>query len=260
MSEHVMAALVVVLAWWASTGVVLRLVWMAPRTRPVSVGALSILGLLGLYVMHRTAHLTTELGAYVAFGGALAAWAWHELVFLLGWITGPRREACPPEARGLRRFRYATATLIHHEVVLAATFALVVALTWRAPNQVASLTFGVLWVMRLSAKFNVYFGVRNLTEEFVPPHLRYLTSYFTRAAMNPLMPVSLLAGTAGVAVLAHNALAPAADGFGVTGYTLVATILTLAVVEHLCLVLPLPDAWLWRWVVKDLRQEARQDV
>ena len=64
----------------------------------------------------------------------------------------------------------------------------------------------------------------------------------------------------GVAVLAHNALAPAADGFGVTGYTLVATILTLAVVEHLCLVLPLPDAWLWRWVVKDLRQEARQDV
>jgi len=260
MSDHVTAALVVVLAWWASTGVVLRLVWMAPRTRPVSVGILSLLGAAALVVVHQTASTATASGAYLAFAGALAIWAWHELVFLLGWITGPRRGPCPPGVKGWRRFRYATEVLIHHELALFASLVLVVAATWGAVNQVATYTFGVLWVMRLSAKLNVFFGVRNLTQEFVPPHLRYLTSYFVRAPFNPLMPASLLLGAAGVAWLAAPALASGAGVFIVTGHTLVATILTLAVVEHLCLVLPLPDAWLWRWVVKDLRREARQDV
>ena len=39
-----------------------------------------------------------------------------------------------------------------------------VALTWGGANQVGTWTFLVLWVMRLSAKLNVFLGVPNLTE------------------------------------------------------------------------------------------------
>ena len=35
--------------------------------------------------------------------------------------------------------------------------------------------------MRQSAKLNVFLGVRNLSEEFLPQHLHYLQSYFTRS-------------------------------------------------------------------------------
>jgi putative photosynthetic complex assembly protein 2 len=44
----------------------------------------------------------------------------------------------------------------------------------RQPNQVGTGTFAVLWVMRISAKLNLFLGVRNLSEELLPPHLAYL--------------------------------------------------------------------------------------
>ena len=48
------------------------------------------------------------------------------------------------------------------------------ALTRDGANQVGLWTFVILWAMRQSAKLNVFLGVRNLSEEFLPEHLRYL--------------------------------------------------------------------------------------
>ncbi|MEM1029573.1 MAG: putative photosynthetic complex assembly protein PuhE [Myxococcota bacterium] len=270
MSDRVMAAMVVVLAWWASTGVVLRLVWLPRRTHIASVIVMTALAGGGGVAVYETLGVTTAEAAYTAFGGALALWAWHELVFLLGWVTGPHRTPWAPGGTGWRRFVQATSVLIHHEVALAVTFLALAAPSVGAANRVAAWTFGVLWVMRLSAKFNVFLGVRNVSVEFVLPHLRYLTTYFRRAPMNALMPVSLLVGGGMVVALGAHALGwragsmvgqpGAGAAFGVTAHTLIATILVLALVEHLCLVLPLPDAMLWRWLLRDLRREARSDV
>jgi putative photosynthetic complex assembly protein 2 len=143
--------------------------------------------------------------------------------------------------------------VIHHEVVLALTMLAVAGLTWAAPNQVGTQTFMVLWVMRLSAKLNVFLGVRNLTEQFVPEHLRYLRTYFRRAPMNPLMPFSVLTASVVVFRLAVAAWVPDALAFEVVGRTLVATILALAVLEHVFLALPVPDAVLWRWATQTKR-------
>jgi putative photosynthetic complex assembly protein 2 len=189
----------------------------------------------------------------VGFASALAVWGWHELTFLLGMVTGPRKTDCPPEARGWTRFACATLVVIHHEVALAATVLALAALTWGAPNQVGTQTFLVLWVMRLSAKLNVFLGVRNLTEQFVPEHLRYLRTYFRRARMNPLMPLSILAASFVVYRLAAAACSPDALAFEAVGHALVATILALAVLEHAFLALPLPDAVLWRWAIQTKR-------
>jgi hypothetical protein len=38
-----------------------------------------------------------------------------------------------------------------------------------------------------------------------------------------------------------------ADGFAATSLCLVAGLLTLAVIEHLFMVAPIPTSWLWKW-------------
>ena len=40
----------------------------------------------------------------------------------------------------------------------------------------------------MSAKLNVFLGVPNLNEEFLPEHLRYLQSFFTAQADEPAVP------------------------------------------------------------------------
>ena len=174
-------------------------------------------------------------------------WGWHEMGFLMGFVAGPNRLPCPPGASGWTRLRLATATVIHHELAIAATALLLFALTWRQANQSAPLTFLLLFALRLSAKFNLYLGVPNLSDEVFPAHLAYLKSYFRTRAFNPLLPVSLLAAAA-LAWWAWEAAeaAPAQSGAAVTA-TLLAGLAALGLVEHLFLVLPLRDAKMWHW-------------
>lgn len=247
MLDPLWAVLFVLLAWWLSTGVILLLDGLPQATFRLSLGGVGVLALAGLYGLAHSSRIDSRAGAYLGFCSALAVWAWHELAFLLGVITGPRKAPCPPAARGLVRFRFATAALLYHELALLVTLLAVLALTRGAPNQVGAHCFVVLWVMRISAKLNVFLGVRNLATEFIPAHLGYLLSYFRKARMNPLMPVSLLLSGA---VLLYLIRTPAAAGADAVGRTLVATLLGLAVLEHVFLVLPLPDALLWRWALR----------
>ena len=143
----------------------------------------------------------------------------------------------------------AVQTILWHELALIAMGLLIAALTWRGVNQVAALTFALLWIMRLSAKLNLFLGVRNHGEEFLPPHLGYLGSYFRHRRMNPLLPVSLIAGSGVAALLISAALQTESAGLR-TGSLLLASLLVLALVEHLLMVLPLSPAALWRWALR----------
>jgi putative photosynthetic complex assembly protein 2 len=252
MDRRALAALFVVAVWWLSTGVVLGTVWLRRSTFRVSIAVFTVAGAVALAGVFLSSRSATVGGAYAAFTCAVVAWGWHEVTFLLGVVTGPRREACPPGITSWSRFRYATLAVIHHELALAGTLLLVVALTYGQPNQVATQTFLVLWAMRLSAKLNVYLGVPNLSEEFVPEHLRYLTTYFRRARMNVLMPFSVLGSTAVLLWLAAD-LSRSPSAFYVVGRMLVLSILALGVLEHLFLALPVPDALLWRWAMRKKR-------
>ena len=258
MNDCGVAALVVLASWWLSTSLVLAVVWLGPATFRRSVMAFSVLALGGLGGLYASSEGDSTTAAYVAFGSALTVWSWHEVTFLLGVVSGPRKTECPPDAAGWRRFLYATETVIHHELALLATMLVVVALTWGRPTQVGTWTFFVLWVMRLSAKLNVFLGVRNLTEEFVPPHLRYLQTYFRRARMNALMPISLLGSAyfVGRLILGARAAPPSLA----VGSTLVATLLALAAIEHVFLTLPVPDAVLWRWAIRNKRSDGERSL
>jgi putative photosynthetic complex assembly protein 2 len=178
------------------------------------------------------------------------------MAFLMGFVTGPRKQGCPAGCSGWRHFGHAAETLLHHELAIAASAVAVVLLTWNAPNQLGAWTFLALWGMRLSTKLNVFLGVPNLSEEFLPEHLQYLKHFFTKKPMNPLFPVSITLATL-VTVLAVQRAAAATGPFEATAFTFLATLLALAVIEHWFLVLPLPSATLWSW---GLRSRAPRDA
>ena len=231
--------------WFVGTGVV---VWLDSRPRSTFRASYRVAGAVAIFAcitIWATRQDAGEAGAYVAFAAAILVWGWHEVGFLMGFISGPRRVACPPDARGWTRFRLATATVIHHELALAAQLGLLVALTWGAPNQAAPLTFALLFGARLSAKLNLFWGVPNLSDEVFPAHLAYLKSYFGRHAINPLLPLSVVAGSV-VAYAAWAAAAASTGGAAITA-SLIAALAVLGVVEHLFLVLPLRDGAMWRW-------------
>lgn len=245
--RHGWPALYTLLLWWFSTGAILYLNGLPRETHKWTMGAATVVlgvSLLGVAV---SASDTRVTGAYLAFTASLMVWGWQELGFLLGYVTGPRRLACPPEAKGWHRVRHAVMAILYHELALIALGTAITVLTWQQPNQLALWTFGVLWLMRLSAKLNVFLGVRNLNEQFLPDHLKYMHSYFRQRPSNALFPVSVIAVTALAAAAWHNAVAMSFAAFEATACSFVAMLLSLALLEHWFMVLPLPSEKLWDW-------------
>ena len=254
--QAALAIVYVVFLWWFATGVILYLDGLPARTYRWSIlGATGFLA-AGLLMLAATSGGASAASAYLAFTGAMMVWGWNELLFLTGMVTGPRRTACPRGAAGWPRARYASESIIYHELLLAASGLCIALVTSGGANRLGLATFAVLWIMRLSTKLNVFLGVPNLSEEFLPPHLKYLASYFARKPMNLLFPVSIsLASLALVRVL-DLALAAEADPFASVSATLIAVLMALAILEHWFLVLPLASGNLWKWGLRSHERTA----
>jgi putative photosynthetic complex assembly protein 2 len=232
-------------AWWLSTVVLIYRAGLPKSSFAATLAGTSAVMLFGACVLFVSRDTVSAAGAYVAFLGALAVWGWHEVSYLFGFISGPRPEPCPPNCRGWRRFVLGVKTCVYHELAIVATVVAMAAMLWNSPNRVGLWAFVILWLMRWSAKLNIFLGVRNLHEEFWPEHLHYLKSFVRRRAMNELFPVSIILASAGLAVLIFIAIAAADDVARRTGATLLATLLALATLEHCLLVLRISDDSLW---------------
>jgi putative photosynthetic complex assembly protein 2 len=241
---------VAVFVWWFSTGIVLLLDGLPRKTFGRSMGAASLIGVAALVCLSRTSQHATVAGAYAAFLCALLVWAWVELSFLTGWITGPNKQASRTGSGAWSRFTQAVSAIAWHEAVIAALGVIVIGLTWNEPNPVGGWTFLVLWVMRTSAKLNLFLGVRNLSKEFLPPHLAYLGSHFRQRRMNLLFPLVVTAATVVAALVMQAALQADVPAHRMVSLMLVAALLALAILEHWFMVLPIPSSWLWRWAMR----------
>jgi putative photosynthetic complex assembly protein 2 len=236
-------------AWFLSTGAILWLDRRPRATWAISLHFVSLLAIAGGATAVLVGDVEAPWAHYAGFVGALVLWGWHEMTFLMGYITGPRRTPMPVGARGWARFRAATETVIHHEVAIVLTLVLLAAATWGEANQTAMWTFAALTALRLSAKFNIFLGVPGLNPEMLPAHLGYLVSYFRTRPGNPLLPVSLgLALAATIWLSIQGLAAPSASGLR-TGFLLVATLSALGLIEHVFLMVPWREAALWRWAM-----------
>jgi putative photosynthetic complex assembly protein 2 len=232
--------------WWLSTLLMMRRSLSAGPRCGVTLAAMTAVAVIGSIALIVSSESATPAGAYLAFLGGLSLWAWHEMSYFLGFVTGPRPHACPPGASLGRRFLYGVQASLWHELAVVATALVLLWLTAGEPNRIGAWTFVLLWIMRWSAKLNIFLGVRNLHQEFWPDHLSYLGSYVGSRAANALFPLSMLAAASGVAWLLGHALSPLGGAFERTGGLLLATLLFLAALEHLFLVVRVPDGMLWR--------------
>lgn len=246
MAEYLVPALFTIFLWWFCTGVIFVLDGLPSRTfRWSMAGATLLLGAAfgGVWI---SADDTSLWGAYIAFCSALLVWGWQEIAFLTGTVTGPYRKPCPEGLSGYPRFALAVRALLHHEIAILLLAAGIAALTWGAANQLALWTFLLLWAARTSTKLNIFLGVRNFAESFLPAHLSYMTSFFRRRAMNLLFPLSVTVSTIGTLLLFQGAFA-AEDPFVAASLTLLGTLAALALLEHWFLMLPIPFEALWSW-------------
>src|SRR5271165_5089388 len=217
-SVYALPVLFTLFVWWFSTGIILIVGGMPKRTFRWSMLIATLVLFGSLYGLAATRNDTSIAGAYTAFTCAVLVWAWQETGFLLGFVTGPRQVPCPIGARGWRRAGLALQTILYNELAVVALACAVLALTWGGTNLVGTGTFMILWAMRQSAKLNLFLGVRNLSEEFLPPHLRYLETYFSRKPLNVLLPVSLLASTTLTWIVWKRAVTAGPDAVAATGY------------------------------------------
>lgn len=246
------AVLIAMFSWWFSTGIILLAVRRADIGRSMTHGKLVAfymplfaLGLAGLVV---SAGALTVTSVYVAFLSVLLIWGWIELAFLTGIVTGPERRPCPPGLVGWARFTRAWHALSHHEMLLLCGLLIVTVVTTGSDNTFGFWTYIILFTARISAKLNLFFGVPRINTEFMPKPLQHLKSYFrqgnvTAAFFLGVTFLSLTAACFGERMIAAETAA------SMVGFALLTALATLAALEHWVMVIPLPDAKLWRWML-----------
>ncbi len=252
------AALVALFAWWFSTGAILVVVRRADRAGPRAGRDATLLALpllaLGIWGFAASQAVETPAAAYAAFFSALAIWGWIELAFLTGQITGPNTYACPDRLPEWERFIRAWGTVAYHEMLLTGTLVALWLFAYEAANTTGLWTFTVLYAARISAKLNLYLGVPRINTEFIPSALRHLPSHFRISRLNWMFPFSITALSFATACWLER-LAVAETSAQVTGFALLTAITALALLEHWLMVLPLPDAKLWRWMLPAPKHE-----
>lgn len=252
MTAPLLAALAALVIWWVSTGVILVAVRLA-EGRGARAGRRATLAALPLMGLGAWGYLASLDGsgpgaAYATFGSVLLIWGWIELAFLTGTITGPVTSPLPPGKPEAERFIRAWGTVAYHEMMLTAALIFVLLTGWGAANTFGLWSFVILYFARISAKLNLYLGVPHANTEFLPRQLAHLASHFRVRRMNALFPVSVTALTFALGCWLERLVAATAPAEQ-TGYALLAALTALAILEHWLLVLPLPDAKLWRWML-----------
>ncbi len=250
MSDYAPPIIFAALAWWLSTGAIF---WLITRPRATfkwtALGATALLAAATFAVVGLRSD-TSVSGAYAGFAAGLALWAWHEVMFLTGFLTGPSRTPCPDGLNAYGRFRAGLAAVFHHELAILVHAGILLWISWGAENQFALWTFLILWGMRISAKLVVFSGAPNIADQFMPRHLDYLKSYFSRRQPGSLFALAVLSITSVSALLALTALAQVPGSHASAGFLLLTAIAILAVIEHWALVLPVRDPSFWGWAMK----------
>lgn len=259
MGQYAVPALLSLFLWWFTTGVVLYLDGLPRHTfRWTMVGA-SVTLVVALFGLASSSSDITVGGAYMAFVYGLLAWAWLEVSFYTGIVTGPPPHPCKLGCSGWPHFLHAVQASLYHELAILALAAIVVAVTWGGANQFGTWTFVILWWMHQSARLNVFLGVPNITEEFLPEHMQFLRRFLTRKPMNMLFPFSITVSTVIAVFLVQQAMQSGSE-FEATGYGFLAAMMALAILEHWFLVLPLPAAGLWRWSLRSRKPPAEAEA
>lgn len=244
------------LLWWFATGLIFYLDQLPVSTFKWSMAGGTAILAGALWVIWAEKDDPSLFSVYAAFTAGVLAWGWQELSLYTGYVTGPRKQSCPAGCAGWRHFGHALAVNLWHEIAIVAVALAIWGLCGQAVNNWGLWAYLLLWAMHLSARLNVFLGVRNVSEEFVPAHMAVLKSFLTRKPMNLLFPFSISAATVGAVLLFQEAFAADLSAER-AGWSLLAALAALALFEHWMLMLPLPVEKLWKWSLPRKRDAAK---
>ncbi len=229
--------------WWISTAIIIYFNFQ-PVVRFYFFLTSLALGLIWgfLWIKHRNDD--TIKGAYISFTGALFVWGFVEVSFYTGYIVGPYVRPIFAISPSWEAFHQAVHRSIYHEMMIMTLGIAALGIFWKAKNKFGLYTFFVLWFAHQSCKLNVFFGVTNIGQEFIPDTVSDMAPYMTVANMNWLFPFSVTLNTLFVYKFLKRARNPHEPSWRRIGYVLVCMMLMLALLEHWLLVLPLNES-LW---------------
>ena len=118
---------VAVLLWWLMTGLALMSVHQPNALRQPIFLLATILAAAALWGVEANAAQHTTMATVTGFAMGLLIWAWLELSYLMGYITGPVKRPAREGMTWPERFYNALGTTIYHEV-------LVVCLLYTSPS------------------------------------------------------------------------------------------------------------------------------
>ena len=230
--------------WWSGTAAVLFAVRARSAKRPAFVLGATILAVCALALLRALGDRVDLLGAVGSFACAVVVWGYVEFLFLTGRVVGPRNASCETECSGWRHAGHALRAILHYEAALVGAALAVAAASSGRENQTGLAAFLVLLGLRASAQLNLFLGVRNLSEEWMPAELLHLRRFLRRRAMNPLLPFSVAVASIAAALLAREALAETSE-LRIARSAVLASLAALGALEHLLLVLPFDPTRLW---------------
>ncbi len=245
-----LALFVTLSLWWLFTGLALISAHQNPPIKNLLFGLSTVVAIVCLSSVPYIAADTSLLAVFVGFLFALLIWAWLELMFLMGVVTGPNKSSAPPGLGLGQRFKLALSTMIHHEVAVISVIGLTLFLGGNQPaNPIVFFVLLLLWLMRCSTKLNLFFGVRHFNNGWLPERHKHVVTYISVGKNSALMaPSALLAAV--FAVLLFSRAFATDDASAALNLFLLAWVAMLAAIEHVFLMYRVGEEALWRWAVK----------
>tara|TARA_E500000081_G_C5866161_1_gene232765 strand:- start:55 stop:516 length:462 start_codon:yes stop_codon:yes gene_type:complete len=123
-----------------------------------------------------------------------------------------------------------------------------------AENNFGLTTFLILYVARVSAKLNLFFGVPYINLHFLTAPLKHIATFCRVAPIGFFFISSTITLCLTFLFLAGFTYASDPMSDIQFGYLLLSTLAGLAVLEHLFMALPIKDATLWNWMLPNIRK------
>jgi putative photosynthetic complex assembly protein 2 len=238
-----------ILLWWGATGIIIY-VCRRKAWRPYAFGVVTLIQPLAFWQLWATRSSADVGGVFASFFWAVIIWGWLETGYYSGFVVGLKNlpEVTPDMPTG-KRFKLAVAANLYHEISIIVLSLAVAIAGAGGVNEVGLWTFMILHWTHQSAKLNIFFGVNNLTTDYLPQNLRYMAQYFVKKPLNSFFPFSVTVSIIIATLLLLSAInAPTAGT--ITSQALLFILMTAAVLEHWWLVTPIPTK-VWNWAIKN---------
>ena len=245
-----LALFVTLSLWWLFTGLALISAHQRPPIKNLLFGLSTVVAIGCIAAVPYIAADSSPIAILFGFLFALLIWAWLELMFLMGIVTGPNKSLAPPGLGFGQKFKLALATMIHHEMVVISVIGLTLFLGGKQPaNSIIFHALLLLWFMRCSTKLNLFFGVRHFNHGWLPESHKHVASYVSVGKNSALMAPSGSLAAIFALLLFSRAFATDDPSVALDRF-LLAWVAALAAVEHVFLMYRVGEEALWRWAVK----------